>query len=200
MSKDTCSAPDCAKDARALGLCWQHYSKQRRANMPAPNPQLKKDKFANRFWSKVDKSGDCWEWTSSKHKLGYGRFAVTEGGVTRVEGAHRVSYELTHGAIPEGLHIDHMCHNEGCVNPSHLRAVTPKQNTENRKGPQVNSTTGVQGVFWVPSHSRYRAVVKHFGKAVIVGEYVTLEEAEAAVIAKRNELFTHNDADRMARG
>ena len=42
--------------------------------------------------------------------------------------AHRVSYELFVGPIPEGLHIDHLCNNVECVNPKHLEAVTNKEN------------------------------------------------------------------------
>lgn len=57
--------------------------------------------LADRFWEKVDKSGDCWLWTGSKHGFGYGRFVVKKGESPR--GAHRLAYELSVGKIPNGL-------------------------------------------------------------------------------------------------
>lgn len=58
----------------------------------------------NRFWSKVDRNGTggCWTWTGAKDRDGYGRFRVDR---IRV-GAHRVSYEASRGAVPDGLEID----------------------------------------------------------------------------------------------
>lgn len=70
----------------------------------------------DRFWDKVDKSGDCWVWTASINKKGYGWFKF--GG--RMMLAHRVSYELEIGEITDGLLVLHRCDNPSCVNPEHL--------------------------------------------------------------------------------
>jgi len=77
-----------------------------------------------RFWSKVDKSGKCWEWVAGIQSGGYGIF--WHNGETVV--AHRFAYEITVGKIPEGLTLDHLCRVRHCVNPKHLEPVTSKEN------------------------------------------------------------------------
>ena len=78
-----------------------------------------------RFWRKVKKTDNCWLWLGFKNREGYGMFYL--GNTTT---AHRVSYMIKHGSIPEGLHIDHLCRVRNCVNPDHLEAVTPSVNVK----------------------------------------------------------------------
>ena len=81
-------------------------------------------KFRSRFWSKVDKSGGCWAWTAYTDMFGYGVVAL---GYTMAR-AHRISYEMEKGTIPEGLQVRHLCHNPSCVRPDHLEIGTQKDN------------------------------------------------------------------------
>ena len=89
--------------------------------------------FEFRFWIKVQKSQEpkgCWLWTGAVHKLtGYG--ATATGGRKGAKSllAHRVSYEMSIGPIPEGLQLDHLCRVRNCVNPEHLEPVTARENT-----------------------------------------------------------------------
>lgn len=148
-----------------------------------------------RFWSKVQKGDGCWKWTAHLSTKGYGRFSITRSNVVP---AHRFAFELAGGQVPAGMVVDHMCHNRSCVNPAHLRPLSPKQNNENRLGPNKNSSTGIRGVFWSKQKQRWVGQVMHERHCFHAGFHKTIEAAEAAVVAKRLELFTHNDADKKA--
>lgn len=93
----------------------------------------KKDPMATiaRFLRHVNKTESCWEWTGTLFSpKNYGAFHLPVPGRRkwRAALAHRVSYELFHGPIPENFTIDHLCRNHRCVNPDHLEAVTNKEN------------------------------------------------------------------------
>lgn len=146
----------------------------------------------SRFWKKVDTSGDCWIWTACTDDDGYGRFTLRGENVK----AHRFIYEVTTSIIAAGLQIDHRCHVEACVRPTHLRVATNKQNAENTSGAYANSKSGVRGVYWHRPTKKWVAQVTHNGKKYHAGLFADLDDAAAAVTAKRLELFTHNDSDR----
>lgn len=110
---------------------------------------------------------------------------------------HRLAYELANG-VSASDEVDHLCHSRACVNPGHLRSATRKQNSENHDGPTVISTSGVRGVTWDKQAKRWKAQVGHNGKSIYVGHFTNLDDAEVAVITKRNQLHTHNDVDRVA--
>lgn len=86
--------------------------------MPTGIYERKRRPMADRFWEKVDKSGECWLWTRACDPEGYGRFNCGPGQGTQL--APRVAYELTFGPIPEGLDVLHTCDNPPCVRPVHL--------------------------------------------------------------------------------
>lgn len=100
--------------------------------------ELADEKFADRFWSKVDPTGDCWLWTAYTKPDGYGQFTVRKG---KFYNAHAVSYALTAGPVPPGMVVCHRCDNPPCVNPDHLFLGTHRDNMHDMsaKGRAVHS-------------------------------------------------------------
>lgn len=151
---------------------------------------------ASRFWSKVDflSSNGCWLWTAAKNRQGYGVFWLD--GKTHL--AHRISYELAREAVSAGVELDHRhtCP-KNCINPTHLRPATSGQNKENFIGAQRNSKSGIRGVHWDQKARRWTAQVAHKGRSFHLGYFATPEDAESAARAKRLELHSRNDADRV---
>ena len=79
------------------------------------------------FHSKITKTGGCWLWTGALNSGHYGAFFLK-----KVHRAHRFSWELYNGPIPERMHVLHKCDNPPCVNPEHLFLGTAKDNTEDK--------------------------------------------------------------------
>lgn len=81
------------------------------------------------FWGKVQKTDKCWLWTGEHSTVGYGFFSVWRNNKRTARlGAHRVSWELHNGPIPDGLCVMHKCDVPLCVRPDHLTLGTQAEN------------------------------------------------------------------------
>ena len=166
MADSLCSIDGCGRPAIARGMCLMHYKRWRRRN-PDKIYDWRKD-IEYRFWENVEKTEGCWNWKG--HTLyGYGRMSTgsrTDGTRSAIQ-AHRFSYEIHKGPIPDGYQLDHLCGNRRCVNPEHLEAVPPKVNTLRGSGitaqnarkthcPHGHEYTPENTLVWSDGHRRCR--------------------------------------------
>lgn len=90
-----------------------------------PKPVKPRPTIADRFWAKVNRGDDCWEWAGGRNQgTGYGFFSVR----SRTIGAHRAAWEVANGPIPAGIDVLHRCDNPPCVRPDHLFLGTHRDN------------------------------------------------------------------------
>lgn len=131
MGKAVCSIDECERLAVARTLCRPHWKHWRRWGDPT-HYQVERPRIpaSDRFWTKVDKSGNCWEWTAYRDGLGYGFFRMTPA--EPMWRAHRAAWTLVNGPIPEGMVVCHRCDNPPCVRIDHLFLGTNQDNVDDR--------------------------------------------------------------------
>jgi hypothetical protein len=171
-----CSVAECGDPAATKGLCRYHYRLHLQGRpLVGSRRAQSRDPWQVRIWRFIEFGGDvrpgvtssCWQWASSVDPVnGYGSLGVPDKtGRNRTRRAHRMMWQLINGPIPDGLLLDHVCHNRACVNVHHLRLVTPYMNTVHNSGSDAallsRQTHCKRGHEFTPENTYYNAGTTH---------------------------------------
>jgi hypothetical protein len=125
-----CLVDKCVSLARARGYCDRHYDRWRRHGDPLGGGKTRRPKNMTNLeiftWYMPDDPPaiGCWDWLGPVDDNEYGKLTFNRPKIY----AHRISYQLYKGDIPTGLEILHRCDRPICIQPSHLRVGTHKEN------------------------------------------------------------------------
>lgn len=186
-----CSFKGCDKCVLAKGLCAGHYDQQKTGAELRPLRSRASSgtsvEARLRMHSRFEQESGCRVWTKATAN-GYARIGIAGKSYL----AHRAAWEEVNGPLPEGMILDHLCHNRACINVQHLRLTTQANNCLNREG--STSSSGYRCV--TRNGSGWAARPGYHGMTYYLGTYDTPEQAYAEVLDfwERNGIV-HNSTE-----
>jgi hypothetical protein len=153
-----------------------------------PIPKLTENDLA-RFWAKVDKGVECWEWLSCKNKDGYGQFKLN-GSTYSV---HRISYAIVN-RDPRELCVCHSCDNPSCVNPEHLWAGTDRDNAIDRNAKERQARGEGQGFAKLTERDIKEILESDKSQLILAEQYGAVKSAISGI--KRGKKWKHIEGER----
>jgi hypothetical protein len=162
--------------------------------MPRPVGKWRKP-IAERFWPKVRKSDGCWVWTGTRSPEGYGRLSSERGRPPLY--AHRVSWEIHYGPIPEGYGVHHHCDNRPCVRPKHLFCSPHADNMRDMMAKGRGDGQFQPGYILAPrprKYERYADAGQHRGMVAVICDGCGQETWQRRDHARRSERHYCNRA------
>ena len=139
-----------------------------------------------RFWSKVNKTADCWLWTDKPAKTGYGQLQARKFSNAPLS-SHRLSWVIHFGVIPDGLHVLHDCDVRLCVKPGHLFLGTQRDNNADRQRKGRTASGNRNGSRTQPARNSF---VRNRGSGLHGESHPQARLTDAEVTAIRN-LYAH---------
>src|SRR5215831_3413686 len=98
----------------------------------APVARPRNERIEDALVRNFRENGECWEWSASVMKVGYGQFRASRSENLYV---HRMAYELLVGPLSYGEHLHHICENKICFNPDHLEVTTNSEHSRIHSSP-----------------------------------------------------------------